>query len=284
MDFDFEQKLKPIKLKVFENDSWIWTIRPKQVTLGSSILSLKRTCYKYSELSEKEFSDLNDIIKRIENTLSLCFSYDKINYLMLMMVDKQVHFHVIPRYKSEIQFWNVQWRDYSYPFFPNLEMINDNDVDLEAFSGYIRSKLVPNMGKKYNIGYTTGVFDMFHVGHLNLLKRAKEMCDFLVVGVTTDELVSYKNKQAIIPHVERMKIVESIKFVDQVVSQESMDKMSAWEKIHFDVMFVGSDWKGTNKWNDYEKQFNAIGVDIVYFPYTEGTSSTKLREKLDKIA
>lgn len=136
---------------------------------------------------------------------------------------------------------------------------------------------------KYKVGYTTGVYDMFHIGHLNLLKRAKEQCDFLIVGVTTDELVSYKNKKAIIPHEERMEIVENIKYVDKVVSQDNMNKMGAWQEYKFDVMFVGSDWKGTKKWNEFEKQFNQVGVDIVYFPYTEGTSSTKLRDVLDKI-
>mgnify|MGYP001034322627 CR=1 FL=1 len=137
--------------------------------------------------------------------------------------------------------------------------------------------------KKYKVGYTAGVFDMFHIGHLNILKRAKEQCEFLIVGVTTDELVSYKNKQAIIPHEERMAIVESIKYVDKVVPQENMDKMQAWEKYKFDVMFVGSDWKGTDKWNEFERQFGEVGVDIVYFPYTQGTSSTQLREVLHKI-
>lgn len=137
--------------------------------------------------------------------------------------------------------------------------------------------------KKYKIGYTTGVFDMFHIGHLNILRKAKEQCEYLIVGVTTDELVSYKNKKAIISHDERMAIVESIKYVDKVISQTSMDKMAAWKKYGFDVMFVGSDWEGTDKWNEFEKQFGEIGVDIVYFPYTKGTSSTKLRDALDKI-
>jgi glycerol-3-phosphate cytidylyltransferase len=132
--------------------------------------------------------------------------------------------------------------------------------------------------KKYKRGYTTGVYDMFHIGHLNLLKRASDQCEELIVGVTTDELVSYKNTEAIIPHDERMEIVKNIKGVSKVVSQETMDKMAAWKKLKFDVMFVGSDWKGTPTWNKYEKQFSEIGVDIVYFPYTKGTSSTKLRE------
>lgn len=137
--------------------------------------------------------------------------------------------------------------------------------------------------KKYKIGYTTGVYDMFHVGHLNLLKRAKAECEFLIVGVTTDELVSYKNKKSIIPHKERMAIIESIRYVDRVVPQENMNKMEAWEKLKFNVMFVGSDWQGTELWNKFENDFAEVGVDIVYFPYTEGTSSTKLREVLDQI-
>lgn len=137
--------------------------------------------------------------------------------------------------------------------------------------------------KKYKVGYTTGVFDMFHIGHLNILRRAKEQCEFLIVGVTTDELVSYKNKRAVIPYCERIEIVKSIKYVDKGVPQKNMNKIQAWEKYKFDVMFVGSDWKGTKRWNKFEKQFSKVGVDIVYFPYTKYTSSTLLRETLQKI-
>ena len=138
--------------------------------------------------------------------------------------------------------------------------------------------------KKYKVGYTTGVFDMFHIGHLNILRRAKEQCDYLIVGVSTDELVvSYKHKKPIIPYNERKAIVESIKYVDKVVPQINMNKMGAWEEYKFDVMFVGSDWKGTDKWNEYERQFRTVGVDIVYLPYTHGKSSTQLRELLDRM-
>tara|TARA_Y100000294_G_C8552273_1_gene335835 strand:+ start:969 stop:1421 length:453 start_codon:yes stop_codon:yes gene_type:complete len=133
---------------------------------------------------------------------------------------------------------------------------------------------------KYNVGYTTGVFDLFHVGHLRLLKRAKERCHKLIVGVTTDELVSYKFKQAIIPFKERKEIVGSISYVDKVVSQESMDKLEAWRKLKFNIMFVGDDWKGTKKWNQYEKEFRKVGVSILYFPYTKGTSSTLINDIL----
>lgn len=137
--------------------------------------------------------------------------------------------------------------------------------------------------KKYKTGYTTGVFDLFHIGHLNILKNAKNYCEYLIVGVTTDELVSYKNTRAIIPFNERIAIVESIKYVDLAVPQENMNKLEAWRKYNFNVVFVGSDWKGSAQWNEYEKQFNNVGVDVIYFPYTKGTSSTKLRDTLNKI-
>ncbi len=134
--------------------------------------------------------------------------------------------------------------------------------------------------KHYKIGYTAGVFDLFHVGHLNLLERAKEQCDYLIVAVTTDELVSYKNKKAVIPYEERARIVAALKVVDQVVPQVNMNKMEAWERYHFDAMFVGDDWKGTEKWQRYEEEFRSVGVDIVYFPYTRGISSTIIESKL----
>lgn len=133
------------------------------------------------------------------------------------------------------------------------------------------------------VGYTTGVFDLFHVGHVNLLRRAKEQCDYLIVGVTTDELVSYKHKRSVIPFEERMKIVEAIRYVDKVVPQENMNKMEAWEKYHFDVMFVGDDWKGTDKWNQIEKDMESVGAKVVYFPYTKGTSSTLINSTLIRL-
>jgi glycerol-3-phosphate cytidylyltransferase len=134
------------------------------------------------------------------------------------------------------------------------------------------------------IGYTTGVFDMFHIGHLNVLKRAKLECDYLIVGVTTDELsLSSKGKNPIIPFSERLEIVEHITFVDEVVPQVSYDKMDAWNNLKFDLVFVGDDWKGTEKWNTIESEFNKCGVNVLYFPYTKHTSSTKLRAVLDKI-
>ena len=137
--------------------------------------------------------------------------------------------------------------------------------------------------KKYRIGYTTGVFDMFHIGHLNILKRAKEMCDYLIVGVTTDELChKRKNKYPIICESERVEILESIKYVDKVVLQVNMDKIQPIKEYGIDVVFVGSDWKGTPEWDRYEKEFNSVGCTVVYLDHTEGISSSILRERLNK--
>jgi len=130
------------------------------------------------------------------------------------------------------------------------------------------------------VGYTTGVYDLFHIGHLKLLQRAKSLCDYLIVGVSTDELVRYKHKSPVIPFEERITIVESIKYVDLVVPQEDMNKFEAWKKLKFDVMFVGDDWYNTDKWREFEKQFDEVGVRIVYFPYSKGTSSTLINEIL----
>ena len=133
------------------------------------------------------------------------------------------------------------------------------------------------------IGYTTGVYDMFHVGHLNILRRAKEQCDFLIVGVSTDELVQKeKNKTPIINFKDRCKIVEAIKYVDAVVPQVDKNKFAAWEKHRFHKMFVGSDWQGTEAWNRFEEQFKPLGVEIVYLSHTDGISSTLLRERITK--
>ena len=140
------------------------------------------------------------------------------------------------------------------------------------------------MGDKKNImGYTSGVYDLFHVGHLNLLKNAKGLCDQLIVGVTSDELVSYKNKKAVIPHNERMEIVRNIKFVDAVVPQNDMDKFKMWERLKFDVMFVGDDWFETPKWKELDEKFKTVGVKIVYFPYTKGISSTLINKTLNDL-
>ena len=133
--------------------------------------------------------------------------------------------------------------------------------------------------KRRIIGYTTGVFDMFHIGHLNILRRAKEQCDYLIVGVSTDELcLKYKHKLPVIPFEERKAIVEAIRYVDEVIPQMDRDKFDAWKNLHFDRLFVGDDWKGSDFFNELEKQFAEVGVEVIYFPYTQGVSSSRLRE------
>lgn len=133
------------------------------------------------------------------------------------------------------------------------------------------------------IGYTTGVYDLFHIGHLNLLKNAKGMCDKLIVGVTVDELVTYKGKKAMIPFEDRIEIVRSIKYVDAAVPQYDMDKLAACKKLGAEFLFVGDDWYGTEKWQEYEKQFAEEGIKIVYFPYTKGISSTQITKALNAV-
>lgn len=133
------------------------------------------------------------------------------------------------------------------------------------------------------IGYTTGVYDLFHIGHLNLLKNAKGMCDKLIVGVTVDELVAYKGKKALIPFDDRIEVVRSCKYVDAAVPQYDMDKLAACKKLGATYLFVGDDWYGTEKWNAYEKQFAEAGIKIIYFPYTHGVSSTQIRNALDTL-
>lgn len=133
------------------------------------------------------------------------------------------------------------------------------------------------------IGYTTGVYDLFHIGHLNLLKSAKGMCDKLIVGVTVDELVAYKGKKAMIPFEDRIEIIRSVRYVDAAIPQHDMDKLSACKKIGAQILFVGDDWYGTEKWQEYEKEFAEAGIRIIYFPYTKGISSTKITEALNAV-
>ena len=132
--------------------------------------------------------------------------------------------------------------------------------------------------KKKVIGYTSGVYDLFHIGHLNLLKKAKEQCDYLIVSVSTDELVQeYKNRKPIINFKDRSAIVEAIKYVDKVVPQINRDKLEAFHTFKFDKIFVGSDWKGSDLWNNLENELNQFGAKVVYFEYTSGTSTTEVK-------
>lgn len=133
------------------------------------------------------------------------------------------------------------------------------------------------------IGYTTGVFDLFHVGHVNVLRNARGLCDRLIVGVTSDELVSYKDKRSVIPFGERIEIVRSCRYVDLAVPQTSMDKLDAHRRYKFQIMFVGDDWYRSTEWDELERDLAVCGVKVVYLPYTRTVSSTLINETLIRL-
>jgi len=137
--------------------------------------------------------------------------------------------------------------------------------------------------KEQIVGYTSGVFDLFHIGHLNLLRRAKSMCDRLIVGVTLDELAGYKGATPIVPFGERLAIVQSIDCVDMAVPQDDLDKYKMWLKLKFDIMFIGDDWYGTKRFKAFEKQLKSVGVNVVYLPYTAGVSTTRRKLQLGEM-
>ena len=135
--------------------------------------------------------------------------------------------------------------------------------------------------KKYKVGYTQGTYDLFHIGHLNLLNHAKELCDYLIVGINTDRLVQeYKGKQVIIPEKERAKIVENIKAVDEVILTDTLDKFKINEKVKFDAIFIGDDWKDNERWLQTKKEMAKKGIDVIFLPHTDGVSSSQIRKKL----
>lgn len=277
---NYIKKNKINHLLLHETKYWKLSLRPNQITIGSCLISLNRECKSIKDLSSEELKEFKVISKIAEGTLSRAFGFEAVNYLLLMMDDKQIHYHVIPRYSKKIHFLGKEWIDKGWPKLPEFYTSVENESYNKDIKTYLLKAKDYFMKEDYCIGYTTGVFDLFHVGHLNILKKAKEKCDYLIVGVTTDELVSYKNKQAIISLEDRMKIVESIEYVDEVVIQSNMDKMEAWQKFRFNKMFVGSDWQGTEKWNKFEEEFKQVDVEIIYIPYTSKVSSTILREKI----
>ena len=136
--------------------------------------------------------------------------------------------------------------------------------------------------KKYKIGYTQGTFDMFHIGHLNLLHQAKELCEELIVGVNTDQLVSdYKHKDPVVNEHDRAAIIGELRCVDKVVLCDTLKKTDAWQRLHFDAIFIGSDWKGNERWKQTERDLLPLGAEVVYLQHTDGISSTMLREEKD---
>lgn len=135
--------------------------------------------------------------------------------------------------------------------------------------------------KKYKVGYTDGVYDLFHIGHLNMIQTAKQNCEYLIVGIHGDAVVKeYKHRRPIVNENDRKRIIEAIKGVDRAEINRFRDKLKLWELYHFDVIFIGDDWKGTDRWNQFEKILAEVNVDVVYVPYTKGISTTELRRKI----
>lgn len=134
------------------------------------------------------------------------------------------------------------------------------------------------------IGFTSGVFDLFHIGHLNIIKKAKKNCDFLIVAVTNDNLAfKLKNKKPVISFKERYEIIKSIKFVDKVVEEKVDDKILAKKKYNFDIIFKGDDWKNSKKWKHLKKELNTLNTEVVFLKYTKNTSSTLIKKVCEKI-
>ncbi|MGY1456268.1 adenylyltransferase/cytidyltransferase family protein [Streptomyces sp. SS8] len=137
----------------------------------------------------------------------------------------------------------------------------------------------------HHVGYAPGVYDLFHVGHLNILRHARSRCDYLVAGVVSDEMARQaKGRSPVVPLTERLEIVRSIRFVDAAFVETVPDKLETWRQVRFDVIFKGDDWQGTEKGEKLERDFAGVGVEVVYFPYTVHTSSTLLRRALDGLA
>ena len=160
--------------------------------------------------------------------------------------------------------------------------MTDSPVRIDVPDAHpLRIGAEPTAAPQLRVGYAAGAFDLFHIGHLNILKHAKSQCDYLIAGVVSDEMLELtKGITPVIPLAERLEIVQSIDYVDEAVAETVPDKLDTWRELRFDVFFKGDDWRGTEKGMRLEREFAAVGVEVVYFPYTMSTSSTVLRRAL----
>lgn len=258
---------------------WDLLLRPDQPTIGSLVLICNEPVNQYSMISSQAAAEQAEIIKDIEAVLKHRFSYDKINYLMLMMVDPAVHFHIIPRYQNAVTFCDQNFPDTNWPkpadLSTKLEMDDVYFLELlrtlkTDFSALVS---VAPQSKKYNRMYTSGCFDIFHQGHLNIIKKTKELCDYLIVGVSTDELIiKSKGRPPLIPFEERISIVRANSYVDEVIPQVDKNKQAIVTQYNIDAISVGSDWLG---------KYPAVSCEMEYFDYTPNVSSTVLKQQLN---
>jgi len=259
---------------------WHLLLRFQQTTLGSLILICKGPYSAFADLPEAASREMHAIIPQIESILRAEFNYSKINYLMLMMVDPEVHFHIIPRYESAAEFAHRTYPDASWPGPPDLS--NNIEIDDQtrlALLEQLRDKfeaeanIHPTSNKQYGRLYTSGCFDIFHHGHLNIIQKSKALCDHLIVGVSTDELITQeKGNPPVIPFSERVAMVQSISGVDEVIAQVDKDKQRIVDENGIDAISVGSDWKG---------RYPKVSCDMAYFDYTPSVSSTLIKQRLD---
>jgi glycerol-3-phosphate cytidylyltransferase len=260
-------------LLIKEYNNWVLLLRSEQCTLGALVLVYKKKVRKLSLVSLKGFEEMKNIVDDIENIYKKIFRYQKINYLALMMKDKEVHFHILPRYKNVKTFLNKKFYDKDWPKKHSLE--NHNPLTKSFFNKMKKniSKYFLKNKKKYKRVLTTGTFDFLHHGHLNILKKSKEIADELIVGVSTDKHVrSYKGKSPSVPLNERLKIVSSINYVDKVIIQKDKNKNRLIKKYKIDAITVGSDWKG---------KYPKVNCKLIFFPYTKNISSTKIKKDIN---
>lgn len=256
---------------------WHLLLCPKQPTLGSLVLICKENISHYAEISIEALNEQKLIINEIEAILKHRFNYCKMNYQTLMMQDPQVHFHIIPRYENSTTFCNQQYSDATWPSAPDLnigiqlpdmyhkELLELLTVDFLNYS--------PEGQKKYKRLFTSGSFDIFHQGHLNIIKRSKELCEHLIVGVSTDEVIlKAKGRLPVIPFEERISILRANRYIDEVIPQVDKDKQKIVDQYNIDAISVGSDWFG---------KYPEVTCEMVYFDYTANVSSTVLKQKLN---
>jgi glycerol-3-phosphate cytidylyltransferase len=258
---------------------WHVLLRPGQVTLGSLVLICKEQVGGLGEISPEASAEQREVTARIEAVLKARLGHEKINYLALMMVDPEVHFHVIPRYPAPVSFAGQDWLDPSWPGPADISAtLSLGEGERAQLLEELRSEwrrvedLETAPRKKYSRLYTTGCFDIFHYGHLNILKRSKEICDHLIVGVSTDDLIEReKGRPPVIPYSERADVIAALEVVDEVIPQADKDKQKVVDQYSIDAITVGSDWKG---------RYPEVSCTVEYFDYTANISSTALKEAL----
>lgn len=276
MSVDVLNKIE--ELKVLDFTYWVVSVNSRQLIFGSLLISLKRSCSETSNLKLEEAKELALIFSKTERILNEAFHCERINYQFSTLSDNRPYIEVLPNYSKPLDLEGIAFKDIYSKDNETIKIDFWDEVAQHVFN------ILKRKNNKKIIGYSTGVFDLFHVGHLNILEQAKNNCDFHLVGVTTDEeVMRIKGVKPVIPFSERLRIVGALTCVDQVIPESNVDKLKSWENHNFDVIFKGDDWKGTEKWNKLEEEFSKINVQVKYFPYTQGTSSTHLKNVLTKI-